>query len=122
MKYEIQKHEDLSTQSWYGTKFDSQMMFKDTWYKIDKVILDKYFEIGNNGGSYSLNFNSNNLEKILNELNIKEEDITYLQDITEENGMRTTLTISKIEYMKFNTKQTRDEYTDYLAPYFSAML
>jgi hypothetical protein len=122
MKYEIQKHENLSTQSWYGTQLDSQMLFKDTWYKMDKSILDKYFEIGNNGGSYSLNFDSANLEDILKELNISETSIKYLQDITEEGGMRHTYTVTKKEYLLFNTKQTRDEYTDYLAPYFSAML
>ena len=122
MKLTIQKHENLSTQNWYGTSLDSQMFFKETWYGLDNSFKDKYFEIGNNGGSYSLNFNSEDLDTILDILNIDLSDISYVQDITRENGMRDTFDVTKKEYLKYNTSQTRDEFTDYLAPFFEAML
>ena len=122
MKVTISKHEDVSTQNWYGTTLDSQMHFHGSFNTVDKSIRNKYFDTGHNGGSYSLNFDSKNLDEILNVLNISEPDTLYTLDHTEENGMRNTHDIDKEKYLAYDVSNHRDYYTDYLAPYFKKMM
>jgi hypothetical protein len=120
-KIRISKHEDISTQNWYGTKLDSSMLFPDTWFDIDKNIVNKFFHRGNNGGSYSLNFDSNDLDAILSALNLNENMVEYEQDITPENGMRKTHSTNKELFIAYKVSNNRDFYTDYLTPYFASM-
>jgi len=121
LKYKIQKHENISTKRWYGTNLDSQIFFKETWYKIPKNILNKYFEIGDNGGSYSLNFSSDNLKKIKQVLKIKEEEVVYLQEITHSDGNVITNEVSYEDYINYKPTLKEEPFTDYLSPYFSSM-
>lgn len=117
MKVEISKHLNDSHKNWYGTTFDSQMFFKETWYRIDKAILNKYFEIGHNGGSYAINFDSKNFDAILNELNISESDITYM--LTDDTGViNEKKVVPKQAYLDYQPTNDRQYFTDWLAPYF----
>ncbi len=111
MKIKIQKHKDLSTQSWYGTNLDSQITFDETWYDLSDEI-KSYFEVGYNGGSYALNFDSKDLDKILDLLG--DNEYTYVKDV----GMFSEEEISKEEYLNIKLKNERDEHTDMLTPYF----
>jgi len=113
----IQKHEDLSSQSWFGTSKDSQMFFSYTWYEMPKNILDKYFEVGNNGGSYSINFNSEDLNEIIEELVLT--DIHFVQ-VDNTKTIPRDLPCTKSDYLEYQIEQTRDGYTEMLAPLFAS--
>ena len=108
----INKHENLSTQRWFGTSCDSQMFFKETWYSLPKNILNKYFEIGINGGSQSLNFNSSDLDTILELFDIQEVKYTKKENIGL--GIPNTIDISKIEYLSTEVVQEKDDFNEYL--------
>jgi len=118
----ISIHKDKSEQIWFNTTKDSQMFVSDGWYSISKTFNlysnntftgGKYFELGNNGGSYSINFNKKDLNKIIKPLKELGYKIKYVK------GHNTQIT--KKEYMKTTTNDNRDEYSDYLAPYFKNM-
>jgi len=114
MTIKIQKHKDLSTQNWYGTKLDSQMTFEKSWYGLSDEI-KSYFEIGHNGGSYALNFDSKNLNVILKLLKkLGKLEVSYVK----EKNMFSTEEITKKEYLSMKVKDERDDYTDMLTPYF----
>jgi len=117
-KIQIQKHLTKTHQHWYGTNLDSQMFFPETWYSIDKKILNKYFEIGRNGGSYSLNFSSENLDTILFLLNLNNNDIEFVIE-DDSKIIPKKYVIDKDKYFNMKVSNKIDSFTEYLIPYIS---
>jgi len=112
IKVKIQKHLDKATQDWYRTDKDSQIHFVGSFYEYEDKFsgtFKKYFQNGKNGGSYSLNFDSENLDVILDELGINDDEVQYT--FTSENGF--PLKSTKEEYKAYKiTNFERDIYSE----------
>ncbi len=104
----IKLHEDKTSQVWYGTNKDSQISVSEGFYNISKLFNlytknkftgGKYFELGNNGGSYSLNFNRKDLRKITKVLKENGWKITF-EAINPDSCINATMKITQALYLK----------------------
>lgn len=118
----ISIHKDKSEQNWFNTTKDSKMFISDGWYSLkekfnlysnNKFTGGDYFEIGNNGGSYSLNFNKKDLNKILKTL----KDMGYKIKYVKEHNTK----ITKKEYMLSKPDNKTDIHTEYMTSIFKNM-
>ena len=89
----ISLHDDKTSQYWYGTTKDSQIMFSDGFKNLAK---NSVFDIGRNGGSYSLNFNKADISTVIKICKENGYKVRYIKKIGKE------IDISKKEYMKSN--------------------
>ena len=114
----IQLHEDKSSQNWFNTNKDSQIFFSDGYYEFaeefnmykNNRFADGLFQMGNNGGSYSLNFNKEDLDEILEVIEKTDYEVKYVKS-GEYHG---TIDITKEEYLNSEVVQTTDGFTEYI--------
>lgn len=115
----ISKHEDLNSQCWFRTTKDSKIFLSVGWRELavefncfkNGKFDSKMFDIGNNGGSYQLNFDSKDLPKILKALKKLGYNIEYRNDETRKE-------ISKKEYTEQTIRNELSRETQFLASIF----
>ena len=112
----ISKHEDLSSQYWFRTKKDSKIFLSEGFRELalnfdcykTGMFNSKVLELGNNGGSYQLNFNQKDLPKILKVLKQLNYTVKYRND-------KTLTTITKKEYINQHIENALEKETVFIA-------
>jgi len=114
-KVYIRKFEDLGDKNWYakGTDCDSQATFEGSFNLIRSEKRDRFdelFHLGNNGGSYSADFNSKKLDEIIDFL----KDDFEIVFVKEEGMFHNKVEITRDEYLNYMMKDTTDPFNEYL--------
>ena len=121
LKVQIKKFKDLTEAYWYDAKIedgvDSQILFEDSYYGLSEEY-NNYIYFSSNGGSYSKNFKSKDLSKILKLIKRDGYKVQYVKD-KEYFGVDI---ITKKEYMNYKIKDIMDKNTKYITDTMKVMM